>query len=178
MNAETVPVYLGLGSNMGDRRRNLKQALDFLSQRLEVAEQSSIYDTAPQENPDQPRFLNMVVRVATTLEPDRLLALLKGIEAKMGRVPSQPNSPRPIDIDILFYGDRVWQIPALTIPHPKIAGRAFVLVPLNEIAPRLVHPVTKKKVRDMLKDINKGVQGVMKFIEPGAGEEKEGGCTG
>ncbi len=166
MNAEPVTVYLGLGSNMGDRRRNLEQALDFISQRLKLTEQSSIYDTTPQENPDQPRFLNMVARVETLLEPDQLMALLKGIESKMGRPAShQPNSPRPIDIDILFYGDRVWQAPALTIPHPKIAGRAFVLVPLDEIAPRLVHPVTRKTVRQMLKDVNKGVQGVFKFEE-------------
>lgn len=160
-----VSVYLGLGSNIGDRRKYLEQALDFISQRMKIVEQSSIYDTAPMENPDQPRFLNMVVRVETSLQPDQLLPLLKGIESKMGRTPSKPNSPRPIDIDILFYGDRTWDSPSLVIPHPKIAERGFVLVPLNEIAPRLVHPVTKKKVREMLKELNKGVQGILKFEE-------------
>lgn len=133
---------------------------------MRLAEKSSIYDTAPQENPDQPRFLNMVVHAHTFLEPDQLLALLKGIEAKMGRVSAKPNMPRPIDIDILFYGNRVWNSPALTIPHPKLTQRAFVLVPLKEIAPDLVHPVTRKKAREMLKDMDKGVQGVFKFEEP------------
>jgi len=165
MSNRPVEVYLGLGSNLGDRRKNLSQALDFISQRVKITRRSSIYDTTPQENPDQPRFLNMVVQVETSLQPDQLLALFKGIEAKMGRVSSKPNSPRPIDIDVLLYGDRVWQSPALVIPHPKIAQRAFVLVPLNEIAPSLVHPITRKKIRDMLKEVNRGVQGVFKFEE-------------
>jgi 2-amino-4-hydroxy-6-hydroxymethyldihydropteridine diphosphokinase len=163
--SELVSVYLSLGSNIGDRRKYLSQALDFISQRMKVVEQSSIYDTAPMENPDQARFLNMVARVETSLLPDQLLPLLKGIESKMGRTPSKPNSPRPIDIDILFYGDRTWNSPSLVIPHPKIAERGFVLVPLNEIAPRLVHPVIRKKVREMLKELNKGEQGVLKFEE-------------
>ena len=163
MTNEPVSVYLGLGSNLGDRQKNLALALDYISQRMRISKKSSIYDTAPVENPDQPRFLNMVVEVETSLQPDKLLQLLKGIEAKMGRVPAKPNSPRPIDIDILFFGDSIWNSPALVIPHPKIPQRAFVLVPLNEIAPILAHPVTKKKVREMLKEINKGVQDVLKF---------------
>jgi 2-amino-4-hydroxy-6-hydroxymethyldihydropteridine diphosphokinase len=163
MNGETVMVYLGLGSNLGDRKENLNKAVDYLSQRLRVTEKSSVYDTEPMENPEQPRFLNMVCQVKTMLKPEDLLVLAKGIESKLGRVPGKPNSPRTIDIDILFYGDKVIDTPGLVIPHPKIVQRAFVLVPLSEIAPELVHPVNKKTVAQMLKEIKKGVQGVLKL---------------
>jgi 2-amino-4-hydroxy-6-hydroxymethyldihydropteridine diphosphokinase len=166
MKSEQVSVYLGLGSNIGDRSKNLQKALEILGQRMKILEQSSVYDTEPVGNQSQPRFLNMVVHLETYLEPDKLLALLKGIEVKMGRVvPSEPCSPRPIDLDILFYGNRTWDSPALTIPHPAIATRAFVLVPLNEIAPEMVHPVTKKTICKMLKELNRGVQGILKFQE-------------
>jgi 2-amino-4-hydroxy-6-hydroxymethyldihydropteridine diphosphokinase len=168
MNTEQVSVYLCLGSNMGNRRENLDRALELLGQRVRLTEKSSIYQTEPEDAPDQPRFLNMVCHVHTYLQPEDLLTLLKGIEAKIGRIPSNPLSPRPIDIDILFYGNLVMENPHLTIPHPRAAQRAFVLVPLVEIAPDLVHPVSHKKAREMLKDLKKGVQGVFKFVEPGA----------
>jgi 2-amino-4-hydroxy-6-hydroxymethyldihydropteridine diphosphokinase len=163
MNGETVMVYLGLGSNLGDRKENLNKALDYLSQRLRVTGKSSVYDTEPMENMEQPHFLNMVCQAKTMLKPEDLLVLARGIESKLGRVPGKPNSPRTIDIDILFYGDKVVNTPELTIPHPKITQRAFVLVPLAEIAPELVHPVNKKTVKEMLKEIKKGVQGVLKL---------------
>jgi len=165
MNVETVTVYLGLGSNMGDRRENLERALEYLSQRLRLTEKSSMYDTEPMENESQPRFLNMVCQAKTMLKPEDLLTLAKGIERKMGRQPGRPNSPRPIDIDILFYGDRVINTPELKIPHPRMNYRAFVLVPLAEIAPTLVHPVTKKTVKEMLREIKKGVQDMLKLEE-------------
>ena len=168
MNVETVTIYLGLGSNMGDRRENLERALDYLSQRLGKIERSSIYDTEPTENTAQPRFLNMVCQAKTMLRPEDLLTLVKGIERKMGRQPGRPNSPRPIDIDILFYGDRVVDTPDLKIPHPRMNYRAFVLVPLAEIAPRLVHPVYKKTAKEMLADIKRGVQDVLRLEEQGA----------
>jgi 2-amino-4-hydroxy-6-hydroxymethyldihydropteridine diphosphokinase len=166
MSAEPVSVYLCLGSNMGNRKENLDRAVGFLAERLRVEKVSSIYDTAPEDNPDQPRFLNLVAHVYTTLEPQGLLALLKGIESKLGRVPSKPYSPRPMDIDILFYGTQVLNSPTLTIPHARIPERAFVLVPLDEIAPELVHPVSGKTVKQMLADLKQGVQGVFKFIQP------------
>jgi len=168
MNIELVTAYLCLGSNMGDRRANLEKALEYLSQRLRVTLKSSIYDTEPVGNQQQPRFLNMVCQVKTMLKPQDLLVLAKAIERKQGRIPGRPNTPRPIDIDILFYGEEVVKTPELTIPHPRLAQRAFVLVPLAEIAPALIHPVAKKTVSELLKEVKHGVQGVMKL------EDEEG----
>ncbi len=160
--SEPVEVYLGLGSNMGNRQDNLDKALEFLSQRLRVDKVSSVYDTEPVGNPNQPRFLNLVCQVYTTLAPTDLLTLAKGIESKLGRVLGKSNSPRPIDIDILFYGDQVIETPELVIPHPRLAERAFVLVPLAEIAPDLRHPVTGKTIKELLRGLTEA-QDVLKF---------------
>ena len=157
-----VTVYLGLGSNLGNRQGYLDKALALLSQRLQMKRVSSIYDTEPVGRINQPRFLNMVCEVATGLAPEALLALAKGIESKLGRLPRTSNLPRPIDIDILFYGDQIVKTPQLVIPHPRLTERAFVLIPLVEIAPDLVHPVNGKTARALLKDVTE-VQGVFKW---------------
>ncbi|MDD5591542.1 MAG: 2-amino-4-hydroxy-6-hydroxymethyldihydropteridine diphosphokinase [Dehalococcoidales bacterium] len=162
MTTNFVEVYLSLGSNMGNRQENLEKALDFLSQRLRVGRVSSMYDTEPVGNTDQPRFLNLACRVDTVLEPAALLALAKGIESKMGRAYGKHNGPRPIDIDILTYGDRVVDTPNLVIPHPRMTERAFVLVPLAEIAPDLKCPTNGKTVRELLAGITE-MQGVLKW---------------
>ncbi len=155
-------VYLGLGSNLGNRQDNLDKALDLLSPRLRVEQVSSIYDTEPVGNIDQPRFLNLVCKVYTSLAPKELLSLAKGIELKLGRVSGKANDARPIDIDILFYGDRVIETPGLVIPHPRLVERAFVLIPLAEIAPDLVHPVSGNTVRELLQRLTE-TQGVVRW---------------
>jgi 2-amino-4-hydroxy-6-hydroxymethyldihydropteridine diphosphokinase len=158
---ETVTVYFSLGSNLGNRQENLDRALKLLSERMRMGKISSIYDTESIGNVDQPRFLNLACEAFTRLAPEGLLALVKAIEQKMGRY-SRTGEPRVIDIDILLYGDRVVDNPNLVIPHPKMAERSFVLVPLTEIAPDVIHPVLKKTIKELNKAI-KEVQGVMKL---------------
>jgi 2-amino-4-hydroxy-6-hydroxymethyldihydropteridine diphosphokinase len=152
INNQAVTIYLGLGSNLEDRQNNLRLALDFISERIKIEKLSPVYDSAPVGNTNQPRFLNMVARVSSRLPSNTLLFMVKGIEAKLGRVPI--DTPRPIDIDILFYGDQVINTPPqLIVPHPRLVERGFVLIPLADIAPDLVHPVSKKTVKQMLEEI-------------------------
>jgi GTP cyclohydrolase-4 len=161
MTADLVTAYLSLGSNLGNRQANLDMALKLLSERMKMGKVSSMYDTEPMGNTNQPRFLNLACEVSTRLTPEGLLALTKGIERKMGRY-SRSGEPRTIDIDIVLYGDQVIDTPDLVVPHPKMAERSFVLMPLAEIAPDLVHPVLKKTVRELNQAI-KEQQGVLKF---------------
>lgn len=158
---KNTKVYLGLGSNLGERQHNLSMAMELLSPQVNIERVSSFYETEPVGYLEQPRFLNAVLRATTTLSPQELLAQAKEVERKLDRVPSFPNAPRPIDIDILLYGKKVVSSPELTIPHPRLEERAFVLIPLAEIAPNLVHPVSGKSIREMLKEAG-GLDGVKK----------------
>jgi len=158
---ELVTAYLSLGSNMGNREQNLDHALKLLGERLRIGEISSLYDTTPLGNTEQPRFLNLACSVQTRLTPENLLALVKGIELKMGRH-GRTGEPRPIDIDILLYGDVIMETPDLVIPHPRMEQREFVLVPLAEIAPKVIHPVTQKTIKQMRLAL-KEKQGVFKW---------------
>ncbi len=153
-------VYLGLGSNMGNRKENLEIALGYLAQRMRVTKRSSVYETEPVGNTNQPRFLNMVCEVKTSLPPEALLVLTRGIERKLGRVPNHAkDAPRTMDVDILFYSDQVVNRPELIIPHPRLSKRAFVLVPLKEIAADFVDPSTGNTISELLSKIQQGTQG-------------------
>jgi len=155
-------VYLCLGSNLGDRKKSLTQALALLSQEAKLEKVSSVYETEPVGYKEQPFFLNLVCQITTEQNPWELLRLAKTIETRMGRAPSFPNAPRPIDIDILFYDNKVIKTQDLTIPHPRLAERAFVLIPLAEIASELVHPELHKSVVE-LADKAKGRSGVRRW---------------
>jgi len=142
-------VYLALGSNLGDRLANLKQAIDSLTPQMEVRAKSSVYETPPWGYEDQPKFLNQVVKAKTYLDPEPLLKHLKRLEVALGRQASFPNGPRLIDMDILFYDELIVNTPSLVIPHPRLHERGFVLLPLMDISPDLVHPLSRKRVREM-----------------------------
>jgi len=145
---------------MGDREGNLRRAISSIGARTRLVAASSVYETEPMYREDQEWFLNCVVVVETEIEPLALLGWLKETEVKMGRDPQAArNAPRIIDMDILFYGEMVIAGPSLQVPHPGIAERAFVLVPLDEVRPRLVHPVLGKSVTELLRELHsrKGV---------------------
>lgn len=146
--------YLSLGSNLEDRYANLRLALARLQDRLTITALSPVYATEPWGGIDQPSFLNLCVGAVTDLDPMALLAFVKSVEIGMGRTSSVRWGPRLIDIDILFYEDLVLQSEGLTIPHPAIAERAFVLAPLADIIPEFRHPQTGQTVRQMLSQID------------------------
>ncbi len=143
--------YIGLGSNLGNRKENCEKAVSLMDGKgLTLLQQSSMIETPPWGVKDQPAFINMAVSVETTMLPEPLLVLLKEIENKMGRAKTCRWGPRMIDLDILFYDDLIINTSNLSIPHPLIQERDFVLRPLSEIAPDLVHPVLKKTVKELL----------------------------
>ncbi|MBI3169130.1 MAG: 2-amino-4-hydroxy-6-hydroxymethyldihydropteridine diphosphokinase [Chloroflexi bacterium] len=148
-------VYLALGSNLGNRLSNLKNAISNLPPQMDLKKKSPVYETPPWGYVDQPSFLNQVVMVETYMESENLLTHLKRLETALGREPGFQNGPRVIDIDILFYDDAVIDSPPLVIPHPRLHHRGFVLVPLNDIAPHLVHPVLGKPISELLLDVDR-----------------------
>ncbi len=141
--------YLALGSNLGDRPANLLKALALLEPQANVLRASKIYETPPWGFLDQPAFLNQVAEIETDLSPLELLEHFKQIEQKMGRIKTISNGPRSIDLDLLFFDDQILDLPGLTVPHPRMQGRGFVLVPMADLAPDLVHPSLGQTISEM-----------------------------
>jgi 2-amino-4-hydroxy-6-hydroxymethyldihydropteridine diphosphokinase len=149
-------VFIGIGSNMGDRLDNLASAASLLAQECEIKQISSVFETGPEGYVAQPDFLNCVVKGETGLTPLELLDELKSIEKIIGRIPSFRNAPRTIDLDILFYGDKVINQQGLEIPPPRLHERAFVLVPMVQITPQFIHPALHKTMQQLLSELAKG----------------------
>lgn len=151
-------VYLGLGSNLGDREANLVNALGLLTEHVTIQQVSSIYETEPIGFKDQPWFLNLVCVGETKLDPLGLLEFAKKIESELGRVPSFPNAPRPVDIDLLLYDVQKIETENLTIPHPRMIERRFVLGPMIDIAASVTHPGNGKTMEELFLEMNDSTQ--------------------
>jgi 2-amino-4-hydroxy-6-hydroxymethyldihydropteridine diphosphokinase len=157
--------YLGLGSNLGDRRANLSQALALLEPEATVDSVSALYESAPQPPAPPPDYLNAACRVTTDLSPHELLTHVKSIETRMGRVEGPRWSPRTIDIDIELYEGLVIETQDLSIPHPRLSERNFVLKPLLDMDPDLTHPATGERLDLLLQQVESAV--LQRVSEPG-----------
>ena len=166
-------VYIALGSNVGDRAAMLARAIEEMKRAgLRVLRRSSLYETEPVGGPPQPWFLNAVVEAETELTPQRLLHALQEIERAMGRQRSVAFGPRTLDLDILFDGESVMRNGELEVPHPRLAQRRFVLAPLAELAPQLIHPVLHKTVAELLAETSDHAQVRLWNVENESAERK------
>ena len=158
-------IYIGIGSNVGNRRHNLDQAEFQLLGLMDIKSKSKIYETEPQYVRDQPKFLNAVFRGYTKLEPLPMLEELKKLEVSLGRREGPRNGPRLIDLDILYFGERQISTDTLTIPHPRIHERYFVLRPLLDVGPSLYHPVSGKSVQQLMNELPVGAEkGIIRVL--------------
>ncbi len=144
---------IALGANLGDRLETLRAAIERISSLGAIIKVSSVYETDPVGYLDQPAFYNAVLLLETNLGPETIMTELLKIEAELGRVRTFANAPRAIDLDLLLYGDEIRDTPALTLPHPRMHERAFVLVPLAAIAPNMIHPRLHKRVAELLESL-------------------------
>lgn len=150
-----MKAYLGLGSNLGNRMQNMEVAVKFLSsdRNISISRLSRIRETKPYGKLDQADFLNQVIEIETKLSATELLTACQKVESQLKRERLEKWGPRTIDIDILFYGNEIIEQEALRIPHPDLENRSFVMEPLNELSPDFVHPVLKKSVNQIYKDL-------------------------
>jgi 2-amino-4-hydroxy-6-hydroxymethyldihydropteridine diphosphokinase len=144
-----VNVYIGIGSNLGDKKENIRKSIKFMEEKCKIIKVSSLYKTEPIGYKNQDWFLNCTIKAETELKPLELLRFLQSIEKKLGRIRTIKNGPRTIDLDILFYNKKVINKRRLIIPHPRLHERAFVLDPLKEIAANFIHPVLKKPINEL-----------------------------
>ncbi len=149
-------VYLALGSNVGDSRTTIERAIALLGTALQQIKQAPVYRSKAVGYTDQPDFLNTAISGQTDLSPEALLAFVKDIEKQLGRIERFRWGPREIDIDIIFYGDLILEIPELAIPHPLFSDRAFVLRPLADLKPELIDPRSKQTVKELLAKLGTG----------------------
>ncbi len=156
-------VYIGLGSNLGHREANLEQAMRLFKPEFRIQKTSSIYETDMLYRIGKPRYFNMCVRVETDLSPEQVFEKCQRIEKSMGRRKADRYDPRVIDVDVLLYEHTVLRTAELTIPHPKMHERAFVLVPLSEIAGRVMHPVVRKTISQLVGTLGNYAQKIVKI---------------
>ena len=142
-------IYIGIGSNLGDKEKNIRRAIGLIKKKCKILKISSLYETEPVGYKKQDLFLNCAIKIKARLNPRELFIFLKSIEKKLGRVNIIKNGPRIIDLDILFYDDKAVKTINLAIPHPRLHKRAFVLEPLGEICNGLVHPILKKSIKEL-----------------------------
>ena len=144
-----IEAYIGIGSNVGNREENIAKAISLLSEHCKIIKFSSLYETEPIGYKEQNWFLNAVVEIETLHQPANFLLVLQNIERNLGRIRKVKNEPRVIDLDLLLYGDQVIRQEDLIVPHPELHTRLFVLIPLAEIAPQLMHPTLKKSISEL-----------------------------
>jgi 2-amino-4-hydroxy-6-hydroxymethyldihydropteridine diphosphokinase len=167
MNANKEPqkqhlIYLGMGTNAGDRLANLQAAVDGLAPQVEVLAISRVYQTPPWGYTEQADFLNIALKAITGLNPEELLVFLKDLESRVGRTATFHWGPREIDIDILFYDDLILEQSGLTIPHPMLHKRAFVLIPLTDLDENLEHPNLDQTIRQLVNEVD--TEGVTEYV--------------
>jgi GTP cyclohydrolase IV len=163
-----MAIYIGLGSNIGNREGNIRMALRYLEPLARPTQVSTIYETIPVGVADQPNFYNCVAEIVTGLPPEALMRHLKNIEHEIGRRPGPRWGPRPIDLDLLLYDDLVMEGDFLTLPHPRMSERAFVLVPLAEIAPEARHPSLAGSIGELARSVDRaGIKPISDAVHGG-----------